>query len=148
MFCLLDKTSCKDCVCVPKAYFLEKKSDAGWKRWPDDMLRSDPPHVVYDTLQCSIFSVKVKFSWSKTGIKRIRLAEVKRGRRYWGGSISYISYINLGEMCFTQDTFRGEGSMKEWLVLQGCKYKCVTKPLTYHQFVGFSIKVYLSLIPS
>lgn len=107
MFCLLDKTSCKDCVCVPKAYFLEKKSDAGWKRWPDDMLRSDPPHVVYDTLQCSIFSVKVKFSWSKTGIKRIRLAEVKRGRRYWGGV--FLTFLTLiWERCVLHRTHSGE----------------------------------------
>lgn len=145
MFCLLDKTSCKACVCVPKAYqsFLEKKSDAGWKRWPDDMLRSDPPRVACDTLQCGIFSVKVKFSWSKTGIKRIRLAEVKRARRcVWG-----ISYINLGKIFYTGHV-RGEGSMKEWLVLHGCKFRRVTNPLTFHQFVGFSTKDYLSVISS
>lgn len=109
MFSLLDKTSCKDCVCVPKAYFLEKKSDAGWRRWPDDMLRSDPPHVVYDTLQYSIFSVKVKFSWSKTGIKRIRLAEVKRGRRCWGGGgVVFFTFLTLiWERCVLHRTHSG-----------------------------------------
>lgn len=147
MFCLLDKTSCQVCVCIPAAgtSFLDKKVEPKWRSWPDNLLTSDLSHVASGiTLQCGIFSMQVKFSWGKMTVKSVQLAEAKKP----GGMWVYGFLTLIWESCFACVTFKRERRRNEegmidimWLQIQ------VTNASTVpHWLVSLSTQDYLSLI--
>lgn len=142
MFCLLDETSNQVCVCIPMAgtSFLDKYAEPEW-RWPDNKWPG-PCCIWYYFALWHLFSAGEVQLGQNSCWKHTEAKKARRCVSVW------ISYFNLGELCFAHVTFKGEQRRNDegmidimWLQVQ------VTKPPTFpHWLVDLSTQDYLSLI--